>query len=309
MLKEYRECVKGILVGYEEHTDIDREDLLGLSWLCLHPRNYKDLLLLFGTPWEDTMIEVFCSQLRMDNLMAGTEYFRPTNIAKYAPTEKCYHDKKYDAVNKFCRVLGGGNSSGMSRPGAWPKSKYRKFITKLRKSLDIVETKMSSGRWDEIDVKKVPSLARKRYKNAFKRHGVSRKVKFKRTIHSNLGLIGEIDPCVVGHKNVQYDISGAPPDRFTFQIGTFFETYLRSRGIEDLIFIFGDDSTLYSRFWGSSGETTIVYWYPSSGDKILFISDRNKHYIEGVDETLIKYFLSLEGSKVSSEDYIDRIVC
>lgn len=310
MLKEYKECIKGILKGF------DTKDLSDLLRFCLHTRNYKDHLLLFGTPWEDVMIDVYCTILRTDELIlnSGGEFRRclqQSMAAKYAPTEKCHYDKRYDAVNKFCKVLGGG-----TKP--WSKSKYRKFITKLRKSLDIVETKMSSGRWEEIDAKKVPFLARKRYKKAFRRHGVSSKVKFKRTELTKLGKIKKIkklDPYTLGHKNVQYDITRSNCG-FLFRLGSFFEEYIKNRKIENLIFIFGGDN-IYERFAKDkedTEDTQTVYWDPGrqkfvfGKSKIMFISDksRRRHYIEGVDDMIIDYFLS-NPLEISSANYINYI--
>jgi hypothetical protein len=314
MLKEYRTCVEGIL-DLNNYKDIT--PLSGLFRLCFNPRNDKDLLLLFGTPWENVMIEIYCTRLKMDDLTLRSSSDRHHSMAaKYAPTEKGHYDKRYDAVNKFCKVLGG------MKP--WSKSKYRRFIARLRAGLDLVETKMSEGRWKEIKAKDVPFLARKRYKKAFKRHGVSRKVKFKRTELRQLGVIKKLDPYTSGHKNVQYDISGCGRF-FMFRLGKFFEDYLKSRNINDLVFIFGGDN-LYERFTKESsdddpldpyeprygagaGGVHKVYWYPGETDKIRFISDGERnHYIEGVDNTLIDYFLSLKGSDVSNVGYIRHIV-
>lgn len=54
------------------------------------------------------------------------------------------------------------------------KKEYRQFISKGRKQLDIVETKMSKKEWSEIDYEKVPSKASLNYRNAFERHDSER---------------------------------------------------------------------------------------------------------------------------------------
>ena len=47
---------------------------------------------------------------------------------------------------------------------------YRIMLSRLRKYLKVVETKMSAGRWDQIDYETLPSRAALRYTSAFKRH-------------------------------------------------------------------------------------------------------------------------------------------
>lgn len=47
---------------------------------------------------------------------------------------------------------------------------YRKSLSALRKKIDIVESKMSSNKWDNINYPGVPSKAMNNYRNAFKKH-------------------------------------------------------------------------------------------------------------------------------------------
>lgn len=54
-------------------------------------------------------------------------------------------------------------------------SEYRKTLSRLRKRLDIVERKASSGEWGEIDYEKVPSKANLMYSNAFMNHDKKRR--------------------------------------------------------------------------------------------------------------------------------------
>lgn len=132
---------------------------------------FGDLLVFFGTPVEENMIDVYTKQLERDlyNLQQGTV----TDIslaAKYSPSEGGFYDKNFNAVVKFAKALGIKASH---------KATYRKtYIAPLRAALDsrgssnttIVERKMSSNEWDDIVFEKVPNLALKRYKKAWKRH-------------------------------------------------------------------------------------------------------------------------------------------
>lgn len=47
---------------------------------------------------------------------------------------------------------------------------YRKTLSRMRNYIDVVEKKMSSGNWEDIEYEKVPSYAMKNYKNAFNKH-------------------------------------------------------------------------------------------------------------------------------------------
>ena len=47
---------------------------------------------------------------------------------------------------------------------------YRKMLSELRKKIDVVERKMSAGKWNEINYENVPSHAMKNYYGAFYKH-------------------------------------------------------------------------------------------------------------------------------------------
>ena len=55
---------------------------------------------------------------------------------------------------------------------------YRKMLTALRKHIDVVETKMSAKRWDEINYEAVPSRANLIYSDAFLRNDKARREDF-----------------------------------------------------------------------------------------------------------------------------------
>lgn len=74
--------------------------------------------------------------------------------AKWAPSERCYFDKKTGitrSIAKFMKIN---------------LRDYRLLLTKLRKRLDIIETKLSSKLDNEIEVFKIPMVAKRIYKNA-----------------------------------------------------------------------------------------------------------------------------------------------
>ena len=55
---------------------------------------------------------------------------------------------------------------------------YRLMLSKLRAHLNVVETQMCNNKWDEIDYEKVPSLANLKYKDAFMKHDMERRLDY-----------------------------------------------------------------------------------------------------------------------------------
>jgi hypothetical protein len=81
--------------------------------------------------------------------------------AKWAPREQKTYDKKYKVVNEIASYMFPAKVKNDRR------KLYRKVITRLTKSLDIPEIKMSSKKWAEINFKKVPSVCMNKLSKAF----------------------------------------------------------------------------------------------------------------------------------------------
>ena len=62
---------------------------------------------------------------------------------------------------------------------------YRKTLSKLRKSLKIIETYMSNNQWNQINYSQVPSKANLLYKNAFLVHDRERRLEFLDSLAKN----------------------------------------------------------------------------------------------------------------------------
>ena len=82
---------------------------------------------------------------------------------------------------------------------------YRKICTKLRKAIDVVETRMCDKKWSSINYSAVPSVAGFRHREAFKRHDTARYAEFiakalNGKVKMNAGNVG------VGEAVHQYDI-------------------------------------------------------------------------------------------------------
>lgn len=122
---------------------------------------FDDLYSLVGTPCEPAMWSYLGDVLHAD--IARMETGSPVSLMA-----KWIHNG--NESSKKSRSLGilTANKLGYS------VYEFKRIIRDLRKYIDIVETKMSANRWDEIDYSKVPSRAGMIYRNAFQRHDEKR---------------------------------------------------------------------------------------------------------------------------------------
>lgn len=122
---------------------------------------WSDLFVLLDTPLEDVMIKYIKNQLVKD---LKSEH--PSLLAKWMPTEYGSNKEKKRMALKIRQKFG------------WSVTYYRKRLSLLRKRIDIVETKITEGRYSDIDYSKVPSLASFKYKSAFDRNDTERYNKY-----------------------------------------------------------------------------------------------------------------------------------
>jgi hypothetical protein len=120
---------------------------------------WKDYLSLFDTPLEDQMVTIFTNSLKSDFKASSPD--RTSLAAKYAPSENGFHDKKFSAVSKFAKKL------------KCSKEIYRKkYISPLRKRLNICEIKIADPRQSFGTNDVIPIEASKKYKNALDRRDI-----------------------------------------------------------------------------------------------------------------------------------------
>ena len=102
-------------------------------------------------------LRFFAAQLKDDDDKLATK--TAVSLAgKWAPTENCSYDKKYKAAHKIAKYCG------------WSMKTYRKKLSALRTTLDVLERHESLNEWDQIKFDHVPSVAMKKQKKAFERH-------------------------------------------------------------------------------------------------------------------------------------------
>lgn len=84
--------------------------------------------------------------------------------------------KSISLLAKWMPSLGASSCETVKKAKYWTKKlkmspkKYRKTLVRLRKYIDIVETKMAKNEWNEIEFDKLPSKAGMKYRKAFERH-------------------------------------------------------------------------------------------------------------------------------------------
>lgn len=118
---------------------------------------WDDLYCLIDTPCENKMWETIRSQWAMDNDNMRTG--KPISImSKWLPS--------VNASSKITIANGKRTATALGLSYAT----YRKALSKFRAYLSVVETMMSSNKWDNINYESVPSKAMNNYRSAFAKH-------------------------------------------------------------------------------------------------------------------------------------------
>lgn len=119
---------------------------------------WDDLYCLIDTPCEEAMWKFMKETFEHDWSCYQKGYSDITLLAKWL--------KRGDESSKAAHDLGVLTAQKFG----YTVYVYKRMVVKLRKHLDIVEAKMSTGRWDEINYSHVPSRAAMIYRDAFMRH-------------------------------------------------------------------------------------------------------------------------------------------
>lgn len=121
---------------------------------------WDDIIVCFmKTELEQIMLNFICNKLNED-LSNSKEGKSVSLLAKWFPSENSSLDRSLKGV--FRKVARNMNISY--------KDLRQVYITPLRNYIEIVETKMSEKKWEEINLEHVPSQAMKHLKNAFEKN-------------------------------------------------------------------------------------------------------------------------------------------
>lgn len=163
---------------------------LCLNWLAnSHPEIVQKLVVLVPeyTRWDnilellttevaDKTIEVIKNQLEMD--AANMKSNKPISLCgKWIPSESA----SSKTTKSRARMI-------MEKIGMSPRQ-YRKLMSAIRKYLNVVEVKMCSKKWSDIDYETVPSRANLIYNNAFLRNDEERRREYLSNLSSGKAKI------------------------------------------------------------------------------------------------------------------------
>lgn len=156
-------------------VNFHEDDVIKLLKFIPEYGRWDDLIELYFSTDYDTQkhknIRDYCIELIYNQLHSDIENMnkeKPISLlAKWLPSIKSTQEKVRKKAKHLYRKLMFKN-----------EAEYRKTISSLRSYLDIVEKKMCSNRWKDIDYSKVPSKANLIYEGAFFRHDKDRRDAF-----------------------------------------------------------------------------------------------------------------------------------
>jgi len=125
--------------------------------LIPHFGRWDDLYVLVGTPVERKMWKFVEEQFYQD--LSNMKNEMPVSLlGKWLKSVNTSSSESRRLGKMTARALG------------FTDKIYRQILSKLRRYIDVVETKMSAGEWETISYNQVPSNAMKNYRNAFMKH-------------------------------------------------------------------------------------------------------------------------------------------
>lgn len=140
------------------------EHLIKILPYIPHFGYWKDLLILSGTPGENSMIQLFGTQLKIDYCNLNKIIPEKVSLAaKWTPNESHSYDKKFKINKKIADYI------GITR-----KTLRTQYLVPLRKYLHVTEQNVSAKKWTSIDYYYVPKLSLKHNYNSFLKHDPER---------------------------------------------------------------------------------------------------------------------------------------
>lgn len=128
---------------------------------------WDDLVALIGISYgsDKHIADMILEQLAQDIIDCDNDK-SISLLAKWLPSENASSKQTKALAKNVIKLL-----------GISPRQ-YRLMLSKLRAHLNVVETRMCSNKWSEIDYEKVPSLANLKYKDAFMKHDMERRLDY-----------------------------------------------------------------------------------------------------------------------------------
>lgn len=147
-----------------------------LAALMAEYGRFDDLLCLFDTPVEETVLMVLKQQLEQD--IQNMEQSAPVSLcAKWMPSSNASSKNSKIAAAKLQQFM------------ELTAKEYRKMLASLRAYLNITEVYMSDNRWEEIDYTGVASRSNILYRNAFLHHDEARRNQYLADVQESKAVI------------------------------------------------------------------------------------------------------------------------
>lgn len=143
------------LLAWLANNDVEtvRKNMLNVPFYG----RWDDLYSLMRTPLEKDVFSIFSTQL-VEDINAMSKGEAVSLLAKWLKSE--------NTSSPISKALGYKTRKALNLT---PR-KYRKILSALRKYIDVIEVKMCSNNWAEIDFEKVTSKASMIYRKAFGKH-------------------------------------------------------------------------------------------------------------------------------------------
>lgn len=126
--------------------------------LKFHPR--RETFILHANSVRSRVVEIYANQLQADILEMVEGSYRVSLAAKWVPSEKTHFWKILGPhIARRFFLLNHNSPASYSTMNSF----YRKNVSFLRKTLDVVEVKMCGQQWSHIDFSHVPGVAMRQY--------------------------------------------------------------------------------------------------------------------------------------------------
>lgn len=123
-----------------------------------HPR--RTTFILQANDVRTAVVELYAQQLFTDFQKVSQGETSVSLAAKWAPSEKTHFWKHFGALlSRRVFILLNSRISTYSTMNA----AYRRVLSQLRKTIDVVEVKMCGQHWSDIDFQRVPGVAMRQY--------------------------------------------------------------------------------------------------------------------------------------------------
>lgn len=167
--------------------------------------SWKDILYIISVIYKNKSFndlfetKLFSEQLIEDRFNYDNEKLISL-CAKWCPSENSYYQKKYNIYNKILYdIIEINGQYNIKNKNEFFRKTY---LTPLRNKINIVETKMCQKKWRDIDYEKVPSIATKKYKNAFIKNDKERYLEYLTNVSKGIQKINVTG--ILPHELVNY---------------------------------------------------------------------------------------------------------